>query len=135
MTTQLVARRPFWLLTTIGFLSYLGIGTASPFLALYIQHLHGNLADIGLVTGPGAIAGLLSNIFWGRLTDRSGRRKPFIIGAMALLAITYLFMAHASIWWFLIPLVIVNGIASAAYNVCILAALGDLLNSTGVRLP
>ncbi len=133
MTTRLAVRRPFWLLTTIGFLSYLAIGTASPFVALYIQQLHGNLADIGLVIGLGAIAGLLSNIFWGRLTDRSGQRKPFIIGAMAILTITYPLMAHVPIWWLLMPLIIINGIASAAYNVCALAALGDLLNSAGVN--
>ncbi|MCL4543635.1 MAG: MFS transporter [Chloroflexi bacterium] len=129
MTAGTDARRAFWLLTSIGFLVYLSIGTASPFTVLYIQTLQGSLASIGWVTGGGAVAGLLANIVWGRFTDSTGRRKPFITGAMVVLAVSNALMAHVGIWWLLIPLVVVSGIASAAYNVCALAALGDLLTA------
>lgn len=43
-----------------------------------ISSLHGDLLDIGLVTGVSALALIPSQMLWGRLVDTSGRCKPFL---------------------------------------------------------
>lgn len=122
---------PFWLLTAIGFLVFLANGSASPFLSLYVQALGGNVADVGWVVGDYAVASVISNIAWGRLTDSLGRRKSLVVGAMATLMVTTSLIAHVSTWWLLVPLRVAEGAAFAAYNVSALAMLGDVLERDG----
>ena len=122
---------PFWLLTAIGFLVFLANGSASPFLALYVQTLGGGVADVGWVVGGYAVASVVSNIVWGRLTDSLGRRKPLVVGAMGTLMVTTSLIAHVPAWWLLVPLRVVEGAAFASYNVGALAMLGDVLERDG----
>jgi predicted MFS family arabinose efflux permease len=44
-----------------------------------IQVIHGNLLDVGLVTGVSALALIPSQAVWGRLVDSTGRCKPFLV--------------------------------------------------------
>ncbi|MFG2905258.1 MFS transporter [Kitasatospora sp. NPDC048286] len=71
---------------------YLGVG--SVLLPLHIEHLDpaSKVANLGLVSGVAAIFATFFNPFAGALSDRSGRRNPWILGgglatvaAMALL--------------------------------------------------
>ncbi|MCI2426185.1 MFS transporter [Candidatus Acetothermia bacterium] len=52
--------------------------------------LDGSATDVGLVAGVTSLVGVFTSIFWGRLSDRLMRRKPFILlgflgGAVMLL--------------------------------------------------
>ncbi|MFJ6773966.1 MFS transporter [Kitasatospora sp. NPDC091257] len=71
---------------------YLGVG--SVLLPLHIEHLDpaAKVANLGLVSGVAAVFATFFNPFAGALSDRSGRRNPWILGggvaavaAMALL--------------------------------------------------
>ncbi|MFJ8444246.1 MFS transporter [Kitasatospora griseola] len=71
---------------------YLGVGGV--LLPLHIEHLDpaAKVANLGLVSGVAAIFATFFNPFAGALSDRSGRRNPWILGggvaavaAMALL--------------------------------------------------
>ncbi len=48
-------------------------------LFFLISDLHGGLLDIGLVAGVSALALIPSQMLWGRLTDSTGRCKPFLV--------------------------------------------------------
>lgn len=124
-------RKPFLILTLIGFLVYLANGSASPFLPLYVRTLGGSVADVAWVVSGYAVASVASNLAWGRLTDRRGRRKPLVVGAMATLMVTTSLIAHAPTWQALVLLRVVEGAAFASYNVGALAMLGDMLEDDG----
>jgi len=48
-------------------------------LFFLLQNLHGDLLDVGLVTGVAALALIPSQMVWGRLVDSVGRCKPFLV--------------------------------------------------------
>lgn len=98
-----------------------------------MQTLGGSVADVGWVVGGYAVASVVSNIAWGRLTDSLGRRKPLVVGAMGTLMVTTSLIAHVPVWWLLVPLRVAEGAAFAAYNVGALAMLGDVLEHDGKR--
>ncbi|WP_102160188.1 MFS transporter [Zhihengliuella halotolerans] len=86
---------------------------------------------IGAVLGTGAIAAAIGNVFFGRLSDRTmsrfGRRRPWIVGGVAVMAVG-LFLISVSTtplmltaFWFLTQLG-----ANAAFSPFI-ATLGDQL--------
>jgi len=55
-------------------------GLTSILVLFYLlEVLHGNLLDVGLVTGAAALALIPSQMVWGRLVDSAGRCKPFLI--------------------------------------------------------
>jgi len=117
------------ILSSVVFLTYFSVGTTGPFLALYAQSLGASLAQIAWVTGTYATTALVANIFWGRQMDRIGRRKPFLVGAMAVLTCTSITgaMVPTGHWWFLVPIRGIEGLAAGAYGVGSLAMMGDIL--------
>jgi MFS family permease len=55
-----------------------------------LSGLHGNLLDVGLVTGVAALALIPSQILWGKLIDSVGRCKPFLVaGFVGMGAFTF----------------------------------------------
>lgn len=119
----------YLILSSVVFMSFLAGATTFPFLSLYAQSLGASLAQIAWVVGVNATASLLTNLFWGGQVDRAGRRKPFIVGAMATLTVTSLAMANVPVgsWWLLPPIQIVSGIASGGYAIASLAMMGAIL--------
>jgi DHA1 family multidrug resistance protein-like MFS transporter len=58
----------------------LGSGLTSTLLPLYVvQVIGGSVADVGRVTSLTALAGVPGSILWGNLSDRLGRRRPFLL--------------------------------------------------------
>jgi DHA1 family multidrug resistance protein-like MFS transporter len=58
----------------------LGSGLTATLLPLFVvQVAGGNVADVGRVTALAALAGVPASIFWGNLSDRLGRRRPFLL--------------------------------------------------------
>ena len=106
----------------------MGVGSTSPFQPLYAASLGAALGQVALVTGTFSTVALVAGLVWGRLADRLRRRKPFVVGAMAGLALAQLAMAHAPSWEWLVPLRVLEGMASGAYQVASLALMGDILD-------
>lgn len=119
----------YLVLSSVVFLSFLAGATTGPFLSLYAQSLGATLAQIAWVIGGNATASLVANLFWGGRVDRAGRRKPFLVGAMATLTVTNLAAANIPVgaWWLLPPIQIVGGVASGAYSIASLATMGTIL--------
>ncbi len=59
------------------FVNIVGFGMIFPLLPFYAKHFNASEAQIGLLAATFAIAQFLFSPFWGRLSDRFGR-KPII---------------------------------------------------------
>ncbi len=58
----------------------LGSGLTSTLLPLFVvQVVGGNVTDVGWVTSLAALVAVPASIWWGNLSDRLRRRRPFII--------------------------------------------------------
>jgi MFS family permease len=57
-----------------------GAGAVNPLSALFVtQVLHGDVSSVGTLAAVTALASVPASGVWGALTDRFGRRGPFII--------------------------------------------------------
>ena len=59
----------------------------------------GRTSALGLVLGVGAVAAFLGNAVFGRLSDRTtsrfGRRRPWLVGGVLVMAAALLLISHA----------------------------------------
>lgn len=103
-------RRLLILFVTI-FIDLIGFGIFVPVVPIYARELN---ASEALVGDTGALFSLMMFIFtpfWGSLSDRYGRR-PVIMGALALSAVSYVMFAHATTLFVLIASRMLTGIGS-----------------------
>lgn len=83
------------------FLDFLGYGIIIPFLPFYIQKFEiGGLA-IGLFFTSYAIAQFIFTPFWGRLSDKWGRRPIIILSLFGTAVYLLIFIVMPSLWWLL----------------------------------
>src|SRR3989344_1358073 len=102
----------FFIYLTI-FVNLIGFGMVFPLLPFYAREFHASEALIGLLASSFAIAQFIFSPFWGRLSDRFGR-KPII--SMALLGLSLAFLVFAisnSLTWLFISRFL-QGVFSAA---------------------
>ncbi|MDQ5854518.1 MAG: MFS transporter [Chloroflexota bacterium] len=123
----------FWRLTGVLFLVYLSTGLWSPLFSVYIKSMGAGTRDIGLVLATFQAASLLSQYWWGRRSDRLGRRKPLLLWGTAGLGVAYLAIATVPQWTWLFPVRLLEGVALAAYSTGSLALIGDLLEDQSGR--
>ncbi len=119
--------RAYWFLATVIFLGFTASGATFPFFALYATSLGASLGQVAFVVGIQSAFMITAGLAWGRIADRIGRRRPFIVGAMAGLAVLHLALARVPSWEWLIPLHGLLGIAAGAHQVTSLALMGDVL--------
>jgi len=78
----------------------IGFGIVIPLLPFYAEHFNAGPATVGLVMATYSLAQFLSAPFWGRTSDRTGRRPVLLVtlfgGSMA-----YLMLAFADSLWML----------------------------------
>jgi len=78
-------------------------GVFYPFLAVYAyQQLGANLVQVGLLSALPMVASSATQPYWGRLSDRIGKRKLFIVLGETIAGIAYLLMMGLTEVWFLI---------------------------------
>src|SRR5437870_6205059 len=97
------------------FLGMAGVGFTLPFLPLYLGQQGLSDRAIGLVSTLAALAGL-AQFPIGLWSDRLGRRKPFLVAALTLLALATALLgrAHGAVWLgFLVVLFAENGACRA----------------------
>jgi MFS family permease len=119
--------------TGVLFLVYMATGLWSPLLAVYARSLGADAAQIGLVLATFQAASLASQFWWGRLSDRLGRRKPLLLLGTAGAGIAYLCIASVDQYGWLYPARALEGVALAAYSIGSLALIGDLLEDQASR--
>ena len=74
-------RRSAWALYTllsVTFINILGFGIVVPLLPFYGQSFHAQPWQIGLIFSAYSMGSFFGEPFWGRLSDRIGRR-PILI--------------------------------------------------------
>ena len=123
----------FYALATVIILTFLGGGITVPLLPIYAGSLGASLVQIAWIAGGYSTVSLVANLGWGRICDRLGRRKPFLVASMAVLTATSFLASLAGAWWVLLPLRLVEGGAFGAYGVASLAMLGDILEGNPHR--
>ena len=125
--------RAYWVLSAVIFLGFTAGGATGPFFALYATSLGASLGQIALIVGVQSAVAMVAGLLWGRVADRIGRRKPFIVGAMVAQALAMLVSANAPSWEWLVPLAVVEGAASGAHQVASMALMGDILQGNPNR--
>ncbi len=86
-----------------------------PILSLYAQHLGASMSLVGVVVGAYGLTQLLLRIPVGVLSDRSGRRKPFVVAGFAAGALGCLGLALSPNAWFLALFRAVLGVGCTAW--------------------
>ncbi|MEM3566800.1 MAG: MFS transporter [Candidatus Bathyarchaeia archaeon] len=109
----------------------LGNGTINPFVGPYaVKELGASSSEMGWFQSMSNISNNVMQVFWGRLSDRLGRRIPFIVFGgliVALLWLPMLFVKTANQLIILISLqALIGSMAVPAWT----ALIGDLVPSS-----
>jgi len=107
-----------------------GSGMAASSVPVYALRLNASIADLGWLQ---AIQNFFPNalqIPWGKLSDRMGRRTPFIIVGTALAALAYLMMIASSTALLVIFAALFQAIATSAVIPAWSALIGEKIPIT-----
>lgn len=100
------------LLLTV-FIDLLGFGIVVPFLAYYAQEFGASGRTVGIILGSYSLMQFIFAPFWGRLSDRIGRR-PVLMMSLTGSCAGYLLFAFAGSLTMLLVARVVAGIAAAS---------------------
>ncbi|HAF70948.1 MAG: Major facilitator superfamily protein [Acetothermia bacterium 64_32] len=64
-------------------------GAASLLLPLYAHYLGGSAGEVGTISAVGSLVGVGASLLWGRISDRTRRRRWFVILSFAGIALVY----------------------------------------------
>jgi multidrug resistance protein len=103
-------------LMVTAFVDMVGLLMVLPLLPFYAKALGGSGLVVGVLVSSFAIAQLVASPFWGRFSDRHGRRPALLIGLTAS-AIAYVVFAYASSLWLLFLSRIVQGAGGGTVSV------------------
>ena len=103
-------------LMVTAFVDMVGLLMVLPLLPFYAKALGGSGTVVGLLVSSFAIAQLVASPFWGRFSDRYGRRPALLIGLTAS-AIAYVVFAYADSLWLLFISRIVQGAGGGTVSV------------------
>lgn len=103
-------RRLLILFLTI-FIDLMGFGVFIPVIPIYARDLHASDALVGDLGAVFSLAMFICTPVWGSLSDRYGR-KPVIMAAIGLSALSYALFAHATTLFLLVLSRVLTGIGS-----------------------
>ena len=98
------------------FVDTVGMAMIIPLLPYYATSLGANATAVGALISAFAIAQLLSAPFWGRLSDRVGRR-PAIVAGLLLSGVAYIVFAGANSLVLLLTSRIIQGVGGGTIAV------------------
>jgi len=102
-----------------------GDNVSMPYVPFYLTRLNATLSQMGVFQ---ALQSLLPNIFqlpWGYISDRLGRRVPFIVAGAVLASMTLIFATFVSDVTLLIMIFSLNAVALSIMIPTTSALLGD----------
>jgi len=102
------ALKRLWILMSIAFIDMVGALMIIPLLPFYAKRMGGDAITVGLLVSCFSAAQLVTSAWWGRLSDRYGRR-PVLMVALFASAVAYAIFAYADSIWLLFLSRIVQG--------------------------
>src|ERR1700691_6791128 len=111
-------------LLSVMFINMMGFGVIVPFLPFYAASFHAAPWQIGLVFSAYSVGSFIGEPFWGKLSDRLGR-KPILIWTVAANCLWYGALAFAPNIWFAIVIRIIGGMAAGNGSV-VQGYIGDV---------
>lgn len=103
-------------LIALNFVDMIGFMMVLPLLPFYALHLHASDEMVGAMIASFSVAQLIAAPFWGRMSDRYGRRPALMIGLFAS-AVAYLVFGLADALWLLFLSRIVQGMGGGTTGV------------------
>lgn len=107
----------------------LGLGMVNPFIGAYAVELGASSSEMGWFQSLASLSNNVMQVFWGKMSDRLGKRVPFIIlGGLIISAlwIPMMFVTNASQLIILIAIqALLGSMATPAWT----ALIGDLVPS------
>ncbi len=103
-------------LMVTAFIDMVGLLMIVPLLPFYAKSLGASGLVVGLLVSSYAVAQLISAPYWGRLSDRHGRRPALLVGLTAS-AIAYVIFGYATSLWLLFLSRIVQGAGGGTVSV------------------
>lgn len=101
VTSQTAQLRSLAVLMAVAFVDMLGFAMIFPLLPYYAQDFGISEQGIGVIMASFSLAQLVSAPFWGRVSDRYGRRPALMIG-LAASAASFVVFAFANSFWLLL---------------------------------
>lgn len=98
------------------FMDMVGLLMVIPLLPFYAVELGGGGMVVGLLVSSYAVAQLLSAPFWGRVSDRHGRRPALLIG-LCFSVLAYIIFSYATSLWLLLLSRLVQGAGGGTVGV------------------
>ena len=108
----------------------LGFGIIIPIMPFYVERFGVGGTGLGLIMALFSIMQFLFSPFWGSLSDRYGRKKIMLIGALGN-GLSMVFMGLAPTYWLLLTARGLGGILSAATMPTAMAYIGDSTDERG----
>ena len=110
------------------FLVMVGFGIIMPILPFYVRYYQGNAATLGFLMSTYSVMQFMFAPFWGRLSDRIGRRPVLLIGLSGYGA-SFIVFGFANHLWMLFAARIIAGIVSSATLPTAMAYVADITAS------
>ncbi len=118
-------RRIFPVLALAIFSSMLGAGIVVPLLPLYAEGMGATGLWLGLIFASFAISRTLVTPFFGRLSDRKGRKLLLVIGLFTYALISFVYVLATEVYQ-LVLIRLVHGVSGAMILPIAQAYIGDL---------
>ncbi|MDD2421520.1 MAG: MFS transporter [Heliobacteriaceae bacterium] len=106
------------------FLVMVGFGIIIPLLPFLVLHFQGGSLALGFLMAVYSLMQFFVSPFWGRLSDRIGRRPVLLIGLSGY-GITFILFGLATELWMLFIIRILSGIVSSATLPTAMAYIAD----------
>ena len=94
------AVKPMWVLMVTAFVDMMGFAIIFPLLPYYAEKLGADAFKVGALISMFFLAQLITAPFWGRLSDRVGRR-PVIFAGLVITAVAFVVFELADSVWLL----------------------------------
>lgn len=98
------------------FMDMVGLLMVIPLLPFYAVELGGDGMVVGILVSSYSVAQLLSAPFWGRVSDRHGRRPALLIG-LTFSVLAYVIFSYATSLWLLLLSRLVQGAGGGTVGV------------------
>ncbi len=98
------------------FINIAGFSLILPLLPFYGQLFGAGAFEVALLFAAYSFGNVFGEIYWGRQSDKWGRRKVLAL-TTALAAVTYLAFAFATVLWLAIAIRVVNGFFGGTLSV------------------